>query len=300
MKLWQELDKLQVFVTVAEKGKINQASDALGLTQPSITRSIQKLEQAFGVPLFARSRDGVKLTLAGTLLFERSMRFLRELEDIQARAQHSLYELAGSLTVGTYESLAEYLWPDFLVFLQKEHPHLLLTVTANRQRDPVQDLLAGRIDMLVDAEPQIHSAVASWPIYSDKFNFYVSAIHAEEDFTPAWASEHALLYVQGAFDEDRFTIEDHVEKSAYRFARQCRFDSFSTAKRLAAKGMGVAILPMRLAEEDEHNRLIKRVQLKGFSASGFGKHTIYATVERGNEREPRAKKIISLLKDHLR
>lgn len=299
-KLAQELDKIVVFVAVAEKGKINEASELLHLTQPSVSRSIQKLEEAFGVKIFTRSRDGVKLTKAGHLLYEAASKMLRELYDIQIRANAIEDDFAGNLTVGTYESLAEYLWPDFLMKLQSKYPHLNLSVKTGFHQDPIADLIAGRVDLLVDAEPQVKSSLVSWPLYSDKFSFFASVEFEKKAITFSEATTENLIFVQKAFDENRLTIEDHLDQVGFRFARQYCFDSFSTVKRLGIKGMGIAVLPKRLAENDVKQKLIKPISLEGFPADGFGKHSIYATVASENSKNLRIKKLIALLKDQLR
>lgn len=298
-KFTEEIDKLAVLVVVAEKRKISAAAEILHLSQPSITRAIQKLEAAFGAEIFVRRRDGVELTPAGEILYERAAKFMRELDDIQAQAKNLGNEMVGNLTVGTYESLAEYMWPEFLIKLQKIHPELNLSVKTNFNQDPWGDLTTRRIDLLVDAEPQSRAAFASWPLYKDKFSFFVGVNSSLKELTPDAAKTESIIFVQQAFDENRVTLEEHLEKEGYKFARQYNFDSFSTVKRLVSKGLGVGVLPQRLAKEDLKKKLIKSITVKGFSKLGFGDHSIFATVASENRKDPRIKEIIRLLKGHL-
>ena len=295
-KLAENLDKLRIFMVVANKGKINEASQVLNLTQPSISRAIQKLEQAFGSTLFLRSREGVKLTKAGQLLFEATGKILRDLEDVQAQAKYIEHDLKGHLLVGTYESLAEYLWPDFLIELAQIHPDFKLSIKTALNADAQADLLAGRINLLVDAEPRVAANLVSWPLYKDKFGFFISGTKKlHENFL-----DESISFVALARDQDRLTINDHLEKAGYDFTRVHTFDSFATVKQMAIKGMGLAVLPLRLAKEDERKKLIRRVHLKGISAEGFGVHTICATVTAENEKDFRIRKIVSLLKNHFK
>ncbi len=299
-RVWQDLDKLGIFVTVADKGKIGEAAEALNLTQPSVSRAIQKLEESFDCKLLVRSRSGVKLTATGSLLHRQAIGMLRELEDIKAKGQNENAPFAGNFVAGTYESLAEYLWPEFLIHLRSKHPLLNLSIKTSHRNDPIVDLLTGRIDLLVDAEPQTKGDLVSWPLYSDRFAFYASARLKMKTCDPSGAAKMAILYVQGAYDENRVAIEDHLERVGYQFERECCFDSFSTIKRLAILGMGLAVLPTRLAEEDEKKGNLTKVNAKGFGKEGFGRHTICATVAHQNEHEPRTKEIIVLLKRHFR
>jgi DNA-binding transcriptional LysR family regulator len=298
--LLQNLDKLTIFVVVAEQKKINQAAVLLHLTQPSISRSIQKLEESFGSKLFIRSREGVKLTKAGELLYIESSKFLKSLDDIRIRSKNINQDLTGHLTVGTYESLAEYLWPEFLVNLQKDYPALRLSVRTNICHNNLADLISGKIDLLVDAEPQIKASVISWPVYSDTFGFYISPNLDLLECNIEQAKALNITYVRGAKDENGLALEDHLKKQGYEFAREYCFDSFATAKNMAIKSLGIAILPKRLAEDEVKRKQIKPISLLGFKKDGFGRHTIYATTSSENEKDPRIKKIIAILKNHFK
>jgi DNA-binding transcriptional LysR family regulator len=300
-RIWQDLDKLGIFVAVADKGKISEASKVLHLTQPSVSRAIQKLEDAFECKLFVRGRGGAKLTAAGVLLYDRATRMLKELSDIKGRARdNNTADISGNLLAGTYESLAEYLWPDFLTDLKSKHPQLNLSIKTSHRNDPIVDLIAGRIDLLVDAEPQTKGDLVSWPLYSDRFGFYSAPGTKLKDCSREKAVSLTVLYVQGAYDENRVAIEDHLERAGYNFGRECCFDSFSTIKRLAIRKMGIAVLPTRLAYEDVQKNLLSRIDVEGFNKDGFGRHTICATIAQQNEKEPRLKEVIRLLKGHFR
>lgn len=297
--LWQDLDKIKIFTVVADTGKINKASELLHLTQPSISRAIQKLEESFGSPLFVRSRDGVKLTTAGQLLYKTASEFLRHLEDVQIKAKNQNEPLSGHLNIGTYESLAEYLWPDFLLQIQKNYPALHLSIKTNQEQGHLANLLDGTIDMLVDAEPQIHHLMTSWPLYKDRFAFFCANQLNLKKLNPIQASTFSLIYVKKARDENGLTIEDHLIKHEFYFARYYCFDSFSTVKQMAIKGLGIAVLPKRLSLDDENRKRIKKIHLAGFPSDSFGDHTIYATVKSQHEKDMRLRKVISLLKKHL-
>ena len=74
-----DIKQLTAFVTVAELGSVTRAADSLHLTQSSVTRQIQALEQELGVTLFERTRNGMTLTIAGRVMAERSRSALLEL-----------------------------------------------------------------------------------------------------------------------------------------------------------------------------------------------------------------------------
>ncbi|MDH3946712.1 MAG: LysR family transcriptional regulator, partial [Chromatiales bacterium] len=65
------LRKIEYALAVAENRSFSRAAEALKISQPTITRSIQSLEQEIGARIFDRSRAGVSITAAGQLLLDR-------------------------------------------------------------------------------------------------------------------------------------------------------------------------------------------------------------------------------------
>lgn len=292
MTILDHLDKLRIFIAVAERGSISSASQELALSQPAITRAIQTLEHAVGYRLFTRNRNGMKLTEGGQLLFQTSGRLLKEITDATLRGAQARQEMVGTFTIGTYESLAEYLWPDFLLKVQKDFPLLKLSLRTDSKRSHLEELKNGTLDLLVDAEPRNHDGLTLWPLYSDRFGFFSKK---PDDLTIESARQETLLFVRNAFDEDDLTLQEHIRNAGYIFQQEYTFDSFTTAKRMAEKGLGVAILPRRLGERESRLSLIKA---KGFKES-FGIHKIYATVSPHRENDARIKTLVNLLRKQL-
>lgn len=77
------LDQVRCFVAVAEEGHFGRAADRLSMTQPPLSRQVQKLEQALGVTLLRRTPRGADLTVAGATFLEDA----RRLETLAARAR---------------------------------------------------------------------------------------------------------------------------------------------------------------------------------------------------------------------
>lgn len=292
MQILDHLDKLKIFTAVAEAGTINGAAKTLGLTQPSITRAIQVLEDAAGFALFSRNRSGVSLTEGGKIFFDSSVRILKEAVDAAQRGARYQEEMAGEIRIGTYESLADYLWPDFLLAAEKEFPHLSISLKSNSQEGHSRELNNGQLDLLVDAEPRAQLGLTLWPLYGDRFGFFAAK---KMEVNPESASELTLLSVRGVFDEEDVTLEAHLSRRGYRFRREFVLDSFPTVRRMAEKGLGLAILPKRLAAESS----LLPARVEGFPREGFGPHRIYATVSTHRENDKRVKKLISFLKASL-
>ncbi len=293
MNLDDHLDKLKPFVAVAEAGTIHEAAKRLHMTQPALSRTMQVLEKSCGFELFARSRKGVSLTDAGKEMLSYAKLTLRELENLESKLRAPTNQLAGHLRIGTYESLAEYLWPDFLLHMQSENPTLAISLKTSSEIQQLELLARGEIDILVDAEPRITGDFISWPLYKDKFNFFFKS-GAIRELDPVSSRHLTLIYVPQAIDSDNRSPLFHLETNGYTFSKKMALDSFTTAQSFCEKGIGLAILPTRLQEAGKsHTSFVK---LDGFQARGFGEHTICATIRASDVKTPRIEQFVKNLK----
>ena len=79
-----EVDQLRYFLRVAERGNFTRAAEELMISQPALSRSIQKLEDELGQPVFERKTRSLALTEAGKLLQSRAQQILSLIEDTKA------------------------------------------------------------------------------------------------------------------------------------------------------------------------------------------------------------------------
>lgn len=293
MSLSHHLDKLAPFAVIAEAGTIHEAAKRLHMTQPALSRMIKILEEACGYQLFTRSRQGVSLTDAGKELLSYAKVTLKELENLESKLHAPTNQVAGHIRIGTYESLAQYLWPDFLRHMQTENPALAISLKTSSETQQLELLARGEIDILVDAEPRITGEFVSWPLYKDKFNFFFQTGEIRE-LDPVLARNLTLIYVPQAIDGDNRSPLYHLETNGYAFSKKMALDSFTTAQSFCEKGLGLAILPIRLQEAGSSRTSL--VKLEGFHTKGFGEHTICATIRASDAHTLRIEKLIKALK----
>ena len=96
--------QLECFIAVAEELNINRAAIRLHMTQPPLTRRIQRLEHDVGVELFRRTPGGMELTEAGRVLLESAYRIVTLSARAVERARQASAGEVGHLSVGYYDS----------------------------------------------------------------------------------------------------------------------------------------------------------------------------------------------------
>lgn len=170
---------------------------------------------------------------------------------------------------------------------------------AIRTNDPdshQKSLELGLLDMVVDAEPRMHGNFTSWVLYEDRFNFYGKGFSSIE-LTPESAKDLTLIYCPIAFDHSNRTILQHLEEANYFFKEKIELDSFTSVATFAKTGIGLAVLPQRLAEVHSARKELSKVSVKGFSPKGFGTHSICVTVIESQADRQRIKLLVRMLRD---
>lgn len=94
------LDQLRGFVTVAEEGHVGRAAARLQMTQPPLSRQIQRLEHAIGLQLFERTSTGVSLTPAGRAFLDEARHLLARATTAPLLARRIANGTAGTIRIG--------------------------------------------------------------------------------------------------------------------------------------------------------------------------------------------------------
>jgi len=146
-----ELDQLRYFLRVAERGNFTRAAEDLRVSQPALSRSILKLEEELGQPVFERRTRSVALTDAGTLLQSRAQQVLTILEDTKAEITDD--GESGRVRIGAIPTIAPYFLPHILQQFSVEHPQATLIVQENTTDALLKSITQGEIDLAILALP---------------------------------------------------------------------------------------------------------------------------------------------------
>jgi DNA-binding transcriptional LysR family regulator len=139
---------LKCFLAVAQTGNMTQAAEAVHLSQPALSKSIQRLEEELGVELFERRPGGVHLTPFGTALRQRAK--LIQLELNQARHEIDLMKAGevGILRVGSGPLMTVLYVPDVINRMRRHQPKLRIRLVSAVLDTLVPQLLDGEVDLV--------------------------------------------------------------------------------------------------------------------------------------------------------
>ncbi|TPQ23497.1 LysR family transcriptional regulator [Streptomyces sporangiiformans] len=156
-----DIKQLKALVTVAEVGSVTRAAELLHLVQPAVTRQIRTLEEELGVPLFERTRQGMRPTEAGAIMVDRARRALNELERARAEVQPTPGAVTGIVTVGLLESTSDLLSESLVSAVAHDHPGVELRLMTAYSGHLQQWLDDGDLDLSLlynlDSTPSLNA-----------------------------------------------------------------------------------------------------------------------------------------------
>jgi DNA-binding transcriptional LysR family regulator len=164
---------LTIFMTVSHEGSVTRGASRLGLSQPAVSRSIQRLEQELGAEVFARSKRGVVLTRAGSHLLASSKRLLDGFESVKRLIKSDSQEPRGIYSIGVHADLAGHTVPKFMASLLKEFQDLEFQLVHDLSRELTKKVINFELEFGIVVNPVRHPDLTIVKLYSDEVGFWV-------------------------------------------------------------------------------------------------------------------------------
>jgi DNA-binding transcriptional LysR family regulator len=198
-----ELHQVRYFLAVCECLNFTRAAERCHVSQPALTRAIQKLEEEFGGPLFRRERAKTHLTDLGRLLRPYLEAAYEASETARTQAASFAKLEAAPLKLGIMCTIGPSRLIGVIGALQNQIPALQVGVEEARGGDLVQQLEDGKIDVAVVAHPEYPERLDPTPLYTERYMVAFPRGHRFE--------------AMNAVSFDDLDGEDYVERSNCEF-----------------------------------------------------------------------------------
>lgn len=235
---------LTYFVEVADKGNISRASERLGITQPTLSSAIQRLEAAIGSQLLIRSRTGVQLTKSGAELLNRSRELISSWEKIKADVSRKETEVTGHFVIGCHVSVGLYSLPHFLPSLMQEFPDLNVELVHGLSRKITEMVVSFEVDIGIVVNPVEHPDLVIKPLCKDVVTFWTASKMTQ---TQDLDGDEAILICDSNLAQSQKLISD-LSKRKIKFKRTIHAPSLEVVAELTRAGAGIGVLPTRVAQ----------------------------------------------------
>ena len=295
MYLHEHLEKLRYFYEVARLGSMKKASEAVFITQPSLSKSIKVLEEVTENELFSRLPRGVKLTQEGEILFQYCHELFAGLRDLEKRLDNSSDPMAGSLRVGTYDSIGIYFWPKFLREFLPQYPNLTLEISTGRSRAMQEKLELGELDLILVINPSESQNIKVDVARTDVFHFYGST---RKKTVYQNIEEAPLILMPDSFGTGA-ALKDKLNSLGLGDRQVYTTSSLESAKELTSNGIGIGFLPSLVAEDLVSKGSLTKLSLAQAPKRGLFEHTIGLAFQKSRAKNILVQTVLEAVKENL-
>jgi DNA-binding transcriptional LysR family regulator len=153
-----ELRDIEYFAVIAEHKHLGRAADALRLSQPALSKSLKRLEDALQTKLMKCTAKGVELTPEGAVLLQRSLDLHLSLQSISREITELSGGRVGHVRVGIGFPAPARLMSELLAAFLQEAPRTKVSVTVSDNDLMLPELRTGGLDLILNYLPM------EWPI----------------------------------------------------------------------------------------------------------------------------------------
>ena len=232
------------FVELSNTLNFSRASERIGISQPSLSIAIKRLEQAIGTDLFIRSKNGVILTQAGKRLLSHTKQLLQLWDTVKSESLASHHEVQGCFTLGCHPSIALYSLSKFLPNLLLKYPTLEIQLKHDLSRKILEGIINLSIDVGIIVNPIRHPDLIIQKLYNDKVTFWHTE-NLKEAHQPMYSGDAVIICDPDLMQTQWLLKRIHREGIKYR--RMVTSSSLEVIANLTANGSGIGILPASVA-----------------------------------------------------
>ena len=185
------MDNYKLYITIVEQGSFSKAAEKLGITQPTVSKQIDRLEDKLGSRLFKRSTRKLILTAAGERYYERAVEIDALVQSAEHEIRHISSKDASVLRIATSPALATNVLPPVLKKLLEKHPdtRFQLRVEDTTPTGYYQRHFQLEYDLFVREGEGAESNMSARPLGEIPLGFYASPQYLKEHGTPRTLAE---------------------------------------------------------------------------------------------------------------
>ncbi len=246
-----ELRDLRCFLAIVETGSFTKAAEQVFVSQPSLSKSVKRLEQELQVSLLERSTRFVRITDAGHILYEQGKRALQVLEEVPVRLEDLKQVQQGSIKIGIPPLIGTLFFPELAREYHDKYPNIQLELTELGAKLIWQLVENGEVHIGFVVLPTNEELFTIQPFIEDEFMLYVHELHP--------LAQKQSVSIRELRDEkfivfsDDFTLHDVVIQECNRagFIPNIVYKSsqWDLILELVSSQLGITLLPRSIFDK---------------------------------------------------
>lgn len=254
---------LQIFVTVADCGKMRAAAEKLHISQPSVSQAIRELEEYYDIRLFDRLSQRIYITEKGKNLLP----YARHIVDSYGEMEEYAFDAAGKniIRIGGSVSVGTVLLPDIIGQLKAALPNVDVRVVVDNTTTIEQMVLGSELDVAIVEGTIDNLELIRKDIFEDELVLVVGKSHplfASVDITLEQLTGQALISRE-AGSAERNQFERYLSEHDIHMVSKWSCSNTETIKHAVEAGEGIAILSRMLVKDEVKNDTLRIVHVEG-------------------------------------
>lgn len=248
------LSDLEVVLALSRAGTLAMAGERLGQDASTVFRSLQRIERGLGQRLFERSRQGYQMSELAQDLAREAEHMEAHLEAARSLTQMHPEHVAGSVRITTTDTILHAMVAPALKALHQQHPLLSFDLHAGNE---IASLTRREADIAVRATRRPPNHLVGKHVGPIRLAVYVDSASPLRQFDEASVNDHCWIAPDDALPDHPSVVwrKKHFPKVMPTY----RVNSILTVAELVAKGFGIGLLPLFLAEGSSQVRRISEV-----------------------------------------
>jgi len=240
-----DLQQLQAFIAVAERGSFRAAADQIHLSPPALSRRIEKLESIIGTRLFNRTTREVELTSIGRVFLERARAAIDDLESAILGISDIASTRSGRVTVACVPSAAIYFLPQVIRTFSAKYPAIRIRVIDESMNQTLQSVLAGESDFGIGFMNTLMPEIAFEGLHDDPFVVAMRRDHPlAKRSSVNWSQiESEQLISVARSSGNRQLLDDVMSKMGLHPHFAFEVSHIGTLLGMVEAGLGIAAVP---------------------------------------------------------
>ncbi len=245
--------QLEYLLAVSRKGHFGRAAVACGVSQPTLSSQVQKIEETLGFAIFDRSAKPIAPTPRGFAVLEQAQKVVDAYKSFEKVAKGPTGELSGQIRLSAIPTISPYVIPWFLSKFSNRYPDIQLILTEATTRDAVAAMRRREVDAALMATPLGEPGLEERPLFLDEFYVYAAAeepILAQGEVSlDSLEPDRVWLLSEGhCFREQMVALCDTRLCSGPVTNVQFEAGGFETLRQLLDRGEGYTLIPETFAQ----------------------------------------------------
>jgi len=244
-----EFNQIRYFLNLADTLNFTEAAMRSGVSQPTLTRAIQRLEQELGGTLVYRDGKDSRLTALGRDIRSEFAAIAEREQRVRALSLNRVRGRRETLTLGVVHTIAPALITGFAAHALRQLPMLELVLQPITREEGIERLLSGQIDGCFCSDPIAgNTKIATVEMFRERLLLAMAQGHTLASQASVSLSDLSEQpYLDRLHCEFRTRVNDHLRERAIIMIPRLRSEREDLIQQAVAEGAGVCMLPERSA-----------------------------------------------------